>query len=48
MSEPENFLSRWSRRKREAEEAPDATHEADVAAPATDVAPGDVSAPTSA
>lgn len=28
MSDPENFLSRWSRRKREPEEAPPATSEA--------------------
>ena len=33
MSEPENFIARWSRRKREAEDA-DATKSAVVPAPA--------------
>jgi hypothetical protein len=42
MSEPENFLSRWSRRKREAEAAPDA--EAD-ATPAVAAAPEAAPAP---
>ena len=53
MSEPENFLSRWSRRKREAEATPDVAGEAtpdvmaeaDTAAPATSAAPDDRDAP---
>lgn len=45
MNEPENFLSRWSRRKREAEDSSDATPPTDVAA--ADAAPDGV-APASA
>lgn len=42
MSEPENFLSRWSRRKREADAAPKAETQAD---PATSAASADAPAP---
>ena len=42
MSEPENFLERWSRRKREAEVAPEADAQAN---PVVAVGTGQVSAP---
>jgi hypothetical protein len=45
MSEPENFLSRWSRRKREAEQTPEPTPEADGAAPDAVKAPATTGAP---
>lgn len=41
MNEPENFLSRWSRRKREPEAAPKPPSEAVPETPAQDGEPGD-------
>lgn len=50
MSEPENFLSRWSRLKREAEATPDVAGQADAAAPVVNASPpvGDPAVPASA
>ena len=56
MSEPENFLARWSRRKREAEATPDVAAEAtpdvaakaDAAAPVPNAAPDGGDAPAAA